>query len=931
MLTEIKVHRARTHNLKNVSCGFPHGAMTVLTGLSGSGKSSLAFDTLYAEGQRRYVESLSTYVRQFLDRMERPDVDDIDGIQPAIALEQKNNVRSSRSTVGTSTEVYDFLRLIFAKIGVVYCPECDQPVRPDTPETALRTLWELDEGTRLIVLGPLGVVGEELHASLRDELVRQGYHRLWDGQGLFDLESGEMPADPGAELFIVADRVALQPDRHARLQSALEVAFRAGRGRACVVASEIGAAYWFSASMVCDGCGRSLPQPEPQLFSYYSPLGACAECQGFGRVIDLDWDKIIPNPDLCIEDEAIAPWNSEANLSMYGWLREKTTPQEIPRHKPIREFTDRQMANLKEGAHTRYFQGIRGFFDSLESKKYKVQNRVMLARYRAYHKCPACEGTRLRAEALAVRLCDKTIADYSRMPLRRLRERFEGIELSPTERERAGRALEGLRSRLRYLDEVGLGYLTLERQTRTLSGGETQRINLASALGSSLTDTLYVLDEPTVGLHPRDTSRLISILLALRGLGNTIVVVEHDLEVMRAADKVLDLGPGAGEWGGRLLFEGTVAELAAQDNGSTASQTARYLRTYHAPPCPSRRRQPERWLTIRGASGHNLQNLDVRLPLGVLCCITGVSGSGKTTLVRDTLCANYRRLRDVAPVEAEPCRAIEGLEQIDELHWVDQTPLAGSSRSNPVTYVKAYGPIRTLLGGTREARSKGLRARDFSFNVEGGRCPVCQGTGRQTIDMHFMADVEVICEACDGRRFQNRVLQLEWNGRNIDDILEMTVDQASRFFKSEPKIVRALRPLREVGLGYVRLGQSTTTLSGGEAQRLKLAAHLVGMREGRGKLFVFDEPTTGLHPADLERLLKIFQSMVKRGCSVIVVEHNMDVIAAADWVLDLGPEGGDKGGRIVVEGPVENVMQCAHSLTGSFLKERFPSEAAPVG
>jgi excinuclease ABC subunit A len=761
------------------------------------------------------------------------------------------------------------------------------------------------------------MTGEEMTPTLRAELVRQGYHRVWDGARLVDLEAGESPADPRAELAVLTDRLAWQPDDRQRARQALETAFQVGRGRALAIAPDLGETFAFSSGMTCDGCGRSFPRPEPQLFSFYSPLGACPECEGFGRLMDLDLDKVIPNRALSIDDGAIAPWNGEGSLEMYDHLRQATTPKQIPRLAPIAEFDKQQYRNLIEGVGQ--FVGVRGFFGWLEGKRYKVQARVMLARYRAYRTCKRCGGTRLNPDALSFRLGERNIAELGRMTARELLAFLDGLELSGSARKIAERALAELRSRLDYLNAIGLSYLTLDRQTRTLSGGESQRINLAGALGSALTGTLYVLDEPTVGLHPRDTERLIGVLHGLRDLGNTVVVVEHDLEVMRAADRLLDMGPGAGEWGGQILYEGPPEGVAEAD-----TPTAEHMRTYHAPPVASRGRRPAGWLTARGAKGHNLKNLTVKLPLGVFCCVTGVSGSGKTTLVRDTLCANYRRLRDVAPVEAEPCAGIDGLEQVTELHWVDQSPLAGSSRSNPVTYVKAYEWIRKTLAETREARALGLVPRDFSFNVDGGRCSVCHGTGSQVIDMHFMADVEVPCEACDGRRFQQRVLQLRWNGLNIDEILKLTVEEAARFFKAAPKVIRALGPLREVGLGYLRLGQSTMTLSGGEAQRLKLAGHLATMREdGKGKLFVFDEPTTGLHPADLKKLLEIFQGMVERGCSLIVIEHNLDLVASADWIIDMGPDGGDLGGQVVVQGPPERVMASPESITGKYLAGRF--------
>ncbi len=911
-----QIRGARTHNLKNVSCEFPHGRITVVTGVSGSGKSSLAFDTLYAEGRRRYTESLSTYVRQFIERMERPDVDEVAGIQPAIALEQKNGVRSARSTVGTATEVLDYLRLVFAKLGETWCDSCQRQVRPETPDSALAALAELDEGARLMILGPIELRAAELVGPLRAELVRQGWHRLWDGSSLIDLEADETPADPGADLAVITDRLAWRPANQARLRTALELAFQAGRGRARVIAPDLDRQFNFSTGMTCDGCGRSFPRPEPQLFSYYSPLGACPACEGFGRIIALDFDKIMPNRALCIEDGAIAPWNGEGHLEMYDHLREETTPRQVPRLRPLNEFSEEQWNNLIEGVGK--FCGVRGFFDWLEARKYKVQARVMLARYRAYRTCATCGGQRLRPEALAVRFKGRTIAELAELPVRELRPLIDQLELNPAEAEIALRPLETLRARLGYLDRVGLGYLTLSRQTRTLSGGEAQRINLATALGSALTETLYVLDEPTVGLHPRDTDRLITILESLRDLGNTVVVVEHDLEVIRAADRLLDIGPGAGEWGGEILYEGEPAGLEGRD-----TPTAQHLDAYAEPPVPSRGRKPQGWLTVRGARGNNLQNINARFPLGVFCCVTGVSGSGKTTLVRDTLAAHYRRLREIAPVEAEPCDGIEGLEQVETLSWVDQSPLVGSSRSNPVTFVKAYEWIRKALAETREARALGLTARHFSFNVDGGRCALCKGTGSQTIDMHFMADIEVPCEACDGRRFQPRVLQYLFEGRSIHQILDLTVDQARDFFRAQPRIMKALQPLREVGLGYLRLGQSTTTLSGGEAQRLKLAAHLAQMRDGRGRLYIFDEPTTGLHPADLKKLLVIFQEMVQRGCSLVIVEHNPDLIAAADWVIDMGPDGGDLGGRVVAQGTLEKIMACADSITGQHLKRRF--------
>jgi excinuclease ABC subunit A len=919
-MTAIEIRGARTHNLKNIDCRFSHGQLSVITGVSGSGKSSLAFDTLFAEGHRRFTESLSTYVRQFLDRMERPDYDSMSGIQPAIALEQKNNVRSARSTVGTATEIHDYLRLLFAKIGQTVCSECRNPVYPETTETTLTRLTDLETDERLLILAPtqwtIHALSGKRGANLRHELVHAGYHRLWNGREIIDLTAEEPSGRSKKPLYILIDRLKLQPSNRARLRAAVETAYQAGHGQATVYLHDRRKSLDFSQGMNCTGCGRSFPRPEPHLFSFYSPIGACPSCEGFGRIMELDLDKVIPNRELCIEDGAIAPWNSEGNLEWYDMIRGETTPSQIPRLKPVEDFNEKQLHNLLEGCGS--FPGILAFFKYLEKKKYRVQSRVMLARYRAYHPCPDCRGTRLKPDALNVKIRDRDIAALSLLPVKDLLDFVENLELTGEQKKIAGRVIETIISRLSYLVGIGLDYLTLDRQTRTLSGGEAQRINLTTSLGSALTETLYILDEPTVGMHASDTDRLIRTLHQIRDLGNTIVVVEHDMEVIRSADWLIDLGPGAGELGGEILYAGTPGSLQEKETA-----TAEYLRHYDTPSVPSRERKSADNIIIHQATGHNLRDLTVSIPLGVLCCITGVSGSGKTTLIRDTLCANYRRLREIAPVETEPCSHISGLEKIDALNWVDQMPLTATRRSNPATYVKAYEWIRKTLAETREARALGLTARDFSFNVEGGRCPACKGTGHQTIDMHFMADVEIICEKCDGKRFQQRVLQLAWKGSNIHDILDMTVQEAVRFFKSEPKVARAFKPLMNVGLGYLKLGQNTTTLSGGESQRLKLAGRLVQMREDERELLVFDEPTTGLHSSDQEKFLNILHSMVDRGCSLVVIEHNLELIAGADHIIDLGPGGGDHGGRIVAEGTPREIMRNEDSITGRYLKRRF--------
>ncbi len=919
-LDAIQVVGARTHNLKNISCQVRRGKLTVVTGVSGSGKSSLAFDTLYAEGQRRYVASMSTYARQFLEKIQRADVEEIHNIPPAIALEQKNTVTNARSTIGTATEVRDFLRLLFARVGRVTCPDCDEEVATDSPQSAAKSLEDLPDGSRLIVLAPVLTENMEPVAlkAVVDDMRQQGFTRALNAEGsLVDLEDFGpehlVPASsprarkqsPGKDrkktaakkarrggrtaknrpkgqagwIHLVTDRIALAAKSRSRLAEALELAFRAGGGRARVRDAGNGKEWAFSTGLVCNGCGRSFPTPEPALFSFASPLGACPTCQGFGRVTGIDMDKVIPNWNLTLMDDPIVPWNSTGNREMYDFM--KVSAPEIPWHTPLSEFTPEQRKSLLEGNRGADnsrddWCGVNGFFRWLEGRRYKIQARVMLARYRAYNTCPDCGGARLVPDALNVRVDGRTIAEIDRHSIEDLHEYFDLLRLPPLEEQTAERLLKEIRSRLHYLDSVGLGYLTLDRQTRTLSGGESQRINLATALGSALTETLYVLDEPTVGLHSRDTFRLLSILQALREQGNTVVVVEHDPDIILGADDVIDIGPEAGERGGELLFAGPLRDLAR----SKESVTARYLAESAGVPLPSRGRSPSGWIRVRGARANNLRDLDVRFPRGVFCCVTGVSGSGKTTLVNSVLYAGFRRMRDNAPIDVGEFDRLEGVEALADMILVDQRPLGRSTRSNPVTYVKAYDAIRALFASTREARRAGVKAGHFSFNVAGGRCETCMGAGAVTIDMHFLADVETVCESCDGMRFQRKVLDMTWEGKNIDDVLDMTVAEAMGFFAGETKVLRGLEPLDLVGLGYLRLGQSTSTLSGGEAQRLKLAGFLAankrvldriprrsgGLPFGRGggapkageneSFMIFDEPTTGLHPSDLERLVR---------------------------------------------------------------------------
>jgi len=971
----IRVQGARTHNLKGVTVTVPHRALTVVTGVSGSGKSSLAFDTLYAEGQMRYVESLSAYSRQFLEQMERPPVDAITGLPPAIALEQKNTVKNARSTVGTATELADYLRLLFAGVGETICPECGVRVEKHTVDGAVEEVLRLPPRTRLLVLAPVERDGRPWE-SLRRELERQGFRRLWLDGRVVDVADVDASA-VGETLEVVIDRIALSAnprEGRSRVAEALEAAFKAGHGRAAVVAlgrareattdagtspaasaagsngsdadaagSEDGALAGkppvapgagaaagsttveahrlaFDIRFNCPRCGREFPEPEPALFSFNSAVGACPECEGFGRVSGLDPDKIVPDPRKSIDNGAITCWQTPAYKHLHRACRRACHARGIRTDVPYMDLSEAARQYVWEGDEydEEDWPGIRGFFDWLETKRYKVHVRVMIARYRGYYLCPACGGKRLRPEALNVRVGGRTIADLCLMSVADLRAWFDGLTLPPEAEEMVAVVLREIRARLAYLDDVGLDYLTLDRQTRTLSGGEAQRINLASALGSSLTNTLYVLDEPTVGLHARDTHRLIGILRSLIAKGNTVVVVEHDPEVIEAADHIIDLGPGAGEAGGEVIYQGPADGLADCDG----SLTARWMETHAERAVSPYARSPKGWITLKGAREHNLKDLHVQFPLGVLCCVTGVSGSGKTTLVHNCLHGNFKHYLGEAVDDVGECDAVEGLDAVDDIVLVDSSPIGRSTRSNPVTYVKAYGPIRNLLADAPRARVAGITPAHFSFNVSGGRCEECKGVGAVTYDMYFMADVTVVCQACGGKRFKKKVLDVRVGGKNINEILEMTVDEAMEHFAGHEPITHRLQPLVDVGLGYVRLGQNTASLSGGEAQRLKLASYLAAPKKGRQYLFVFDEPTTGLHMADMQVLLKTFHRLVHAGHSLLVVEHNLDFISQADWIIDLGPEGGEAGGRVVAAGPVEQVAACEASYTGRFLADR---------
>ena len=916
--SHITILKANLHNLKNISVAIPRNKLVVITGLSGSGKSSLAFDTLYAEGQRRYVESLSSYARQFMGRLNKPQVEDIKGISPAIAIQQKVNTTNPRSTVGTASEVYDYLKLMYARIGKTYSPISGKEVKKHTVEDVINHVKKLESGRKLLLLSPIFTEKGRTLAEKIKLLESQGFSRIKLGDDIIRIdEIGIIPVN--REAFLVVDRIIVRHDEdfYNRLGDAIQTAFFEGKGTCLIEDIEEKKSQTFSNLFEADG--MQFIMPNPHLFSFNNPFGACPSCEGFGDVMGIDPSLVVPDTSLSVFENAIFPWRGES----MSWYRDQMVNNaykfEFPIHRPFFELSEAEKQMLWDG--NKYFTGLHTFFQQLEEKSYKIQNRVMLSRYRGKTKCPTCKGKRLRLEAEYVKIGGKSIGQLTEIPLSELYPFIQNIELTIFEKKVVGRLLKEIESRLKFMIEVGLEYLTLSRKSNTLSGGESQRINLATSLGNSLTGSMYILDEPSIGLHPRDTERLIGVLKSLRDLGNTVIVVEHDEDIMKAADHIIDIGPEAGYFGGEVVAEGNYGQICQAD-----TLTGRYLSGQLEIEVPKQRRKAKGAIRIIGAREHNLKNIDATFPLNNLTVVTGVSGSGKTTLIKDILYpAINKHLNGIGDKPGDFSKLEGDLNKIKQIELVDQNPIGRSSRSNPVTYIKAYDDIRELFANQKRAQLNGFLPKHFSFNVDGGRCDTCKGDGEVTVEMQFMADVHLTCEQCGGKRFKKEVLEVTFQQKNIDDILRMTIDEAIAFFKihEQDKIANRLQPLQDVGLGYVQLGQSSATLSGGEAQRIKLASFLTKGSNKEHTLFIFDEPTTGLHFHDIKKLLKSFDALLQNGHSIIVIEHHPDLIKCADHLIDLGPEGGLKGGYLVHQGSPESLAENKQSITGKFLAEKL--------
>jgi excinuclease ABC subunit A len=927
----IIIKGARVHNLKGVDVAIPRNKLVVITGLSGSGKSSLAFDTLFAEGQRMYVESLNSYARQFLGRMEKPAVDYIRGVSPAIAIEQKVNTKNPRSTVGTTTEIYDYLKLLFARIGKTYSPVSGKEVKKDSVSTIVDWIGTYPD-KKVLILAPLVAHPDR---SILDEcqlLIQKGYTRLKIKDEIVELEElvddadnlKKLQAKPG-EIAILVDRLISKPEDEEtifRLGDSVQTAYFEGEG-VCWIEVEGQKRTQFSNKFELDG--QVFEEPSLNLFSFNNPYGACKNCEGYGKVLGLDPELVIPDQNLSVYEGAIAPWRSERMSEWLHPLLRNGIHFDFPIHRPYKDLSTKEQQLLWKG--NKYFAGLNQFFDHLEKETYKIQYRVLLSRYRGKTTCPECQGSRLRGDAAYVKILDTSIIDLVLWPISKTKKFFDSLQLSETDQKIAKRILIEITNRLDYMDRVGLGYLTLNRLTSTLSGGEFQRIKLATSLGSALVGSMYILDEPSIGLHPRDTERLISVLELLKSMGNTVIVVEHEEDIMRAADQIIDIGPEAGRHGGNLIFQGNLAEALKDDK--TDSHTLRFLRGADKIEIPSFRRKPLAFIEIKGANENNLKNLDVKIPLGILSVVTGVSGSGKSTLIRKILYPAVLRHLQLGTEETGRFRELGGsLNKIADVEMVDQQPIGKSSRSNPITYIKAYDAIRLLFSELPLAKTRGYKPAHFSFNVEGGRCETCQGEGEITIEMQFMADIKLTCESCNGQRFKQEVLDIKFQDKSIADILDLTVEESIPFFQEKsPKIAEKIDPLFQVGLGYIKLGQSSNSLSGGEAQRVKLASFLGKGNSNKGKtLFIFDEPTTGLHFHDIKKLLKAMNDLVEQGDTVIIIEHNMEVVKCADHIIDLGPEGGELGGYISYEGTPEDMISLKKNPTAHYLKEKLPTK-----